>query len=376
MVRPDADRSPESVRRYRENYRSEREGVALYRALAAAEKDPKRAAIFDKLARAEERHAARWAELLRAAGEPVPEAPPSLRVRVLGTLAGTLGTQRVLPIVSTFEARDQDHYRGQPEAAGLPAEERSHGRTLRALEARGGGLEGILARERWHRRGGGGSLRAAVFGVNDGLVSNLALVMGVAGADVGPELVRLTGVAGLLAGAFSMAAGEYVSMRVQKELFEQQLALERAELESSPEEEEEELALIYQAKGIPEDEARALASRIISDPRTALDTLAREELGLDPAALGSPGGAAASSFVAFASGAVVPVLPYLVTSGAAAFGASAALSGLALFGVGAALSLFTARGPLASGLRMFAVGLLAAIVTFAVGRWLGVSAAP
>jgi VIT1/CCC1 family predicted Fe2+/Mn2+ transporter len=370
-----ATASREDLRRYRENYLSECDGAALYRGLAAAEKDAKRAALFEKLARAEERHAGRWAKLLREAGELLPEARPSLRVRALAALARALGTRRVLPIVTSLEARDQDLYVGQPEAAGLPAEERGHGRALRALESRGGGLEAVLARERWHLRGAGGSLRAAVFGVNDGLVSNLALVMGVAGADVGPELVRLTGVAGLLAGSFSMAAGEYLSMRVQRELLERQISLEREELESYPEEEQEELALIYQAKGIPEGEARALAERIIADPRAALDTLAREELGLDPSELGSPWGAAASSFLSFAIGAVVPVLPFLAFSGRTAFAASAAASGLALLGVGALLSIFTARGPLPSGLRMLGIGLVAALVTFSIGRWLGVSVA-
>ena len=154
-----------------------------------------------------------------------------------------------------------------------------------------------------------------MFGINDGLVSNFSLVMGFAGAEAKPEYMLLAGVAGLLAGSFSMAAGEYVSMRAQRELFEQQIAMEKQELEMSPKEEEEELSLIYQAKGIPEDDARMLARRIIENPKTAIDTLAREELGLDPSQLGSPWSAAASSFVAFVVGALVPVLPYLFVAG-------------------------------------------------------------
>ena len=170
-----------------------------------------------------------------------------------------------------------------------------------------------------------GSLRAAVFGINDGLVSNFSLVMGFAGAEAKPEYILLAGCAGLLAGSFSMAAGEYVSVRAQRELFEQQIAMEQQELEMSPKEEEEELSLIYQAKGIAESDARMMARRIIENPRTAIDTLAREELGLDPSQLGSPWVAAGSSFVAFILGAIVPVIPYIVTRGGTAFLASATL---------------------------------------------------
>src|SRR5262245_19704234 len=363
------------VDRYQANYMSEMDGIALYRALAAAEKDEKRAEIFKKLAHAEERHANRWAGLLRAAGMVVPDYRPSARVRMIGFLARALGTQKVLPIVTSFEANDERGYWNQPEAAGLPAEERSHARTLRAMGRTSVEQETIAGQERWHVTSRGGSLRAAVFGVNDGLVSNFSLVMGFAGADASSQYILLAGVAGLLAGAFSMAAGEYVSVRAQRELFEQQIELEKQELEMSPREEEEELSLIYQAKGIPEREASLFAQRIIQNPKTALDTLAREELGLDPSQLGSPWSAALSSFLAFVLGAVVPVVPYLLTSGKSAFAGSAFLSSIALFGVGALLSIFTAKGPLKTGLRMLAIGLGASGITFAVGWLLGVSVA-
>jgi VIT1/CCC1 family predicted Fe2+/Mn2+ transporter len=371
----DKAKSTESpAERYRANYMSEMDGIALYRALAAAETDEKRAAIFEKLAHAEERHAHRWSGLLRAAGATVPEYRPSARVRMVGFLARMLGTRKVLPFVTSFEANDERGYWNQPEAVGLPAEERAHARTLRAMDP-AQGEETIAGQEAWHLISRGGSLRAAVFGVNDGLVSNLSLVMGFAGADASSQYIILAGVAGLLAGAFSMAAGEYVSMRAQRELFEQQIALEQQELEMSPKEEEEELSLIYQAKGIPEKEAALLAQRIIQNPKMAIDTLAREELGLDPSELGSPRTAAVSSFLAFVLGAVVPVVPYLLTSGTVAFAGSALLSALALFGVGALISIFTAKGPVKSGIRMLAIGLLAATMTYAVGRLLGVSAA-
>jgi VIT1/CCC1 family predicted Fe2+/Mn2+ transporter len=363
----------EDVERYRQNYIIEKDGIALYRAMAAAEKDPKRAEIFVKLAQNEERHAQRWARLIDSAGGKVPAHRPSARVNLLGWLARRFGTKRVIPIISSLEARDEAGYREQPEAEGLPAEERAHSRTLWAMSGGGSGVEAIAGTERWHLMSSGGSLRAAVFGINDGLVSNFSLVMGFAGAEAKPEYILLAGVAGLLAGSFSMAAGEYVSVSAQRELFEQQIAMEKQELEMSPKEEEEELALIYQAKGIPDDQARSLARRIIANPKTAIDTLAREELGLDPSQLGSPWAAAGSSFLAFVIGAFVPVLPYLFSAGATAWLASALLSCLALFGVGALISIFTARGPMLSGLRMLGIGLLASAITYSVGWLLGVS---
>jgi len=368
--------TPADIARYRQNYLVEMDGIALYRAMAGAEKDEKRAAIFAKLAENEERHAQRWARLIQSGGGAVPAHRPSARVRMLGWLARRFGTRRIVPIISSLEARDEAGYMSQPEAVGLPAEERAHSRTLREMS--GGGLSGqeaIIGVERWHFTSRGGSLRAAVFGVNDGLVSNFSLVMGFAGAEAKPEYILLAGVAGLLAGSFSMAAGEYVSMSAQRELFEQQIAMEKQELEMSPKEEEEELSLIYQAKGIPEKEAAALARRIIENPKTAIDTLAREELGLDPSELGSPWRAATSSFLAFVMGAFVPVVPYLFTSGLFASVASASLSFLALFAVGALLSIFTARGPFLSGLRMLGIGLLASAITYTVGWLLGVSVA-
>jgi VIT1/CCC1 family predicted Fe2+/Mn2+ transporter len=225
-----------------------------------------------------------------------------------------------------------------------------------------------------HRITAGGSLRAAVFGVNDGLVSNLALIMGVAGGASDPGVIVLAGVAGLVAGAGSMAAGEWVSVRSQRELFERELKVERWELEEFPDDERHELELIYRAKGMDRPEAAALAERIMADPDIALDTLAREELGLNPGDLGSPWVAAISSFVAFAFGAVVPLLPFLL--GVIAGGAvvvSALLSGVALAGVGAAISVFTGRSMWRSGLRMVAIGGGAAAVTYLIGSLVGVT---
>ena len=375
MGDPHAQSSPADIARYGQNYLIEMDGIELYRALAAAEKDDKRADIFRKIVRAEERHAQRWIRLIQAAGGVLPTYRRSLRVRLLGWLARRFGTDRVVPIVSALEARDEPGYLNQSEAEGLPAEERAHSRVLREMGEGPDSKDDIVGREAWHMASRGGSLRAAVFGINDGLVSNFSLVMGFAGAEAKPEYILLAGCAGLLAGSFSMAAGEYVSVRAQRELFEQQIAMEKQELEMLPKEEEEELALIYQAKGIPEADARTMARRIVENPRTAIDTLAREELGLDPSQLGSPWVAAVSSFAAFIVGAMVPVIPYIITSGAAAFLASALFSCLALFGVGALLSIFSARGALFSGARMLGIGLFASAVTYLVGWLLGVSVA-
>jgi VIT1/CCC1 family predicted Fe2+/Mn2+ transporter len=219
-----------------------------------------------------------------------------------------------------------------------------------------------------------GTLRAAIFGVNDGLVSNAALIMGFAGADQPRTVILLAGISGLLAGAFSMGAGEYVSMRVQREVLERMLHLEAHELGSDPEGERAELAEIYERKGVPAELADALASELSKDPATALDTHAREELGIDPAeGLGSPWGAASSSFLTFSIGALVPLVPFLFLEGTSAVIASALITALALLGVGALTARLTGRPPLLSGLRMLAIGGAAAVVTYLIGLALGVS---
>jgi len=218
----------------------------------------------------------------------------------------------------------------------------------------------------------GGGLRAAVFGANDGLISNASLILGMAGATFDGDVVLLSGVAGLLAGAFSMAAGEYISVRSQREMFEYQIAAERDELAEYPAEEAAELALIYAARGLEPDEARRVAARIVANPEHALDTLAREELGLDPDALGSPWRAAGFSFAAFSAGALVPLAPFLLSSGTPALITAIGLTGVTLFAIGATISLFTGRGAFAGGLRMLAIGCAAGLATWTIGRSFGV----
>ncbi len=269
---------------------------------------------------------------------------------------------------------------GAPESPAVPAGAR---RGLGAIaprgvedmrSAHGEALAEAGQLEQWHRAGQSGTLRAVIFGVSDGLVSNTSLVMGVAGAASGdPKFVLLAGIAGLLAGSFSMAAGEYISMQSQRELFERQIHLEREELRAMPEEEEAELAAIYRAKGFTPDEAATIAHRLFRDPDAALDTLVREELGLDPGELGNPIRAAIGSLLAFAAGAVVPVIPFLFASGGPAVAVSLALSLAAMFAVGVGVSLLTGRGAIFSGVRQVLIGIAAATVTFLVGRIIGVS---
>ncbi len=367
------------------NLRLERDAILLYEALASIEKDPQRADAFHRIAANERRHAEVWAGKLRDAGVAVPAAPtrPRPRVGVIILLARLFGTKAVSDLVTALEGDEEEMYEGQdatPEIEAIAADEREHAEIWRKLKNPGYHPDRDIAeRERWHRSGRSGTLRAVIFGVSDGLVSNLALVMGVAGASgstaTAGHFILLAGIAGLLAGAFSMAAGEYISMQSQRELFERQIALERAEMEAMPEEEEAEMAALYRAKGFPTDEAKAIAQRLFEDPERALEQLIREELGLDPDELGSPFGAAFGSFVAFAVGAFVPVLPYLLGGGVGAFVGAIGLSLVALFAVGSGVSLLTGRSVLFSGARQVVIGAAAAIVTFVVGTAIGVSVA-
>ena len=399
---------PVNIAQSLENLKLEQDAIVLYDRLAAIEKDPKRAAAFRHIAGNERRHADIWATRLREQGASVPPpGKPRARVRLIILGARLFGTRAVSDLVKALEGDEEAVYDAQgdhPDLESIAADEREHAEIWRRLDGASGGNgrrgsaglasglavanghaeiareggtrpEAIARAEGWHRSARSGTLRAVIFGVSDGLVSNLSLVMGVAGASHEASFVLLAGIAGLLAGAFSMAAGEYISMQSQRELFERQISLERAELEAMPEEEQQELAGLYVAKGFPRAEAERIAARMFEDPQTALDTLVREELGLDPDELGSPWGAASGSFLAFALGAVIPVIPYLFASGTTAFAASLVLSLIALFLVGAGVSLLTGRGLVFSGLRQLAIGAAAAAVTYAVGSVIGVAVA-
>lgn len=369
---------PGSAARYRSNFQGEVDSAALYRAMAEAEADPRLSEVYRRLAAVEEAHAEFWRKQLARIGATATTRRPGWRTRSLAWLARRFGPQFVLPTLSTLERRDSGQYDEQPEAVagGLPSAERSHNRIVEAMAtAMPQGASGSgLARLEGRHRTGGNALRAAVLGANDGLVSNLSLVMGVAGAAVPGGTILLTGLAGLVAGACSMAMGEWLSVTSSRELNQQQIDVEADELTRMPEEETEEMVLIYQAKGLDETAARALADRLMANKDVALDTLVREELGIDPEALGgSAWTAAAASFGLFAAGAIFPVAPFFWLDGNAALLASLAASGVALVLIGAGTSLFTGRSVLFSSARQLAIGFAAAAVTYGIGRLVGVS---
>jgi vacuolar iron transporter family protein len=372
--------SPSSnLKRYRENLQEEVDSAAVYRAMARAEPDPHLASVYERLAEVEERHAAMWeAQIEKAGGKPPPRRP-SLRSRILMALASRFGAKVLLPTVANLEQVNRHVYDDQPETTKtMRGQERSHARLLRTIAGPGGVGGTTLARiEGRHRSLGGNTLRAAVLGANDGLVSNLSLVMGVAGAALSERAIFVTGLAGLLAGGCSMAMGEWISVQSSREAYKQQIGVEEAEIAALPDEEEEELALIYMAKGLPENEAKEVAGRVMRDEATALEAMTREELGLDPEELGgSPWRAAAASFVLFALGATVPVAPFALVHAATATWVSIGASAVALAALGAAITLFTGRSVLYTGGRQLLFGLGAAAITFAIGHAIGVSIAP
>jgi VIT1/CCC1 family predicted Fe2+/Mn2+ transporter len=358
---------------YRANLQDEIDSAALYRELSEAEENPELGRVYARLAEVEKEHAAFWEEKLREAGQEVPPRRVALEgARHAGSaFRPTTGGPHHKLHGAGRQPRLRWSRRDQRHAAALP---RALARLLRTIAGpASGGLEGgaVARLEGTHRATSGNALRAAVLGANDGLLSNFSLVMGVAGAALSSQSILITGLAGLLAGAGSMAMGEWISVQSSRELYERQISIEAEELKTIPDEEEEELALIYIAKGVPEEQARRMASRILSDERTALDTLAHEELGIDPEELGgSAWTAALTSFVLFAIGAIVPVVPFGFLSGMTAVALSVALSTLALFGIGALITLMTGRSVLFSGMRQV-VGLAAAALTYGVGLVIG-----
>lgn len=371
--------STADIRRFLANFRNEIDGAALYRAMAETERKAELAELYRRLAQVEAAHADFWRRRLEALGARVPAPRPGWRTRLLIWAARRFGAQTVLPLVADDEMRNRTIYDGQGETGPtqMPAEERSHARLLSLLAARSpsawnGALYARL--EGRHGAGSANTLRAVVLGANDGLVSTFCLLMGVAGVSAPPSTLMLTALAGSLAGACSMAMGEWVSVQSARELQERQIAAEAEELSQSPAEEQEELALIYQAKGFTAEEGREIAGRVIRDRNGALDTLVREELGLNPEDLGgSAWGAALSSFLVFLLGAAVPALPMFFVDGDRIVPASLLASACGLFLLGAAISVFTGRHALWSGLRQMSIGLAAAGLTFGIGRLFGVA---
>lgn len=339
----------------KKNWFEEKQSAWLYRIMARWEKAPRKRELFMKLADAAEGQAAFWESKMAAQKIEIPPFTPTGRARLVGRLVRLLGPRAMRTVLAAMKVRGLSVYRGNaaPFMHRMPK-----------------GVEDVGDR---HKGLAGGNLRAAVFGLNDGLVSNTGLILGVAGAGGEIKYILTSGIAGLLAGALSMAAGEYISVRSQRELHEIQIDLERAELMVYPEQEAEELALIYEARGMDLDEARRVTREMMQDPENALDLLAREELGLNPDDLGSAWGAALFSFFSFTAGAVIPLAPFaLGLERTTAIQYTGALAAVSLFLVGATLSLFTGRSALYGGLRMLVIGGGTGLITFAIGRFLGV----
>src|SRR5258708_29177029 len=327
------------------SWQEEKSSAHLYRVGAEQEAGTAREGLFLELAREAEKQAEIWERKIREASGAVPQRfNPDLRTRIVAALVKKMGRRPLGSVLAAMKVRGMSLYAGADPRHYVP--------------------DSTAGMERRHRGlASGGNLRAAVFGVNDGLISNASLIFGVAGATADSRMILLSGIAGLLAGAFSMAAGEYVSVRSQREMYEYQIGLERAELAEYPEEEAEELALIYAARGMSVGDAHDLAQRTIANPQVALDVLTREEIGLNPPELGSPWGAAMSSFFSFAVGALVPLAPFLFARGDGALIAAVAMTAAALFGVGSMISLFTGRSAFRDGLLMLVIGGGAGVVT-------------
>ena len=361
-------------KRYLKHLGAEIEAASMYSILAEYDSNKVRADIFKELAQSEVKHAKHWAELLGLDTSNLTLKKYTPKLIYIRLVCKISGPDKILPWLAKIEAEEIGAYTNDPQGQDLIPEEKRHARVLSEISSGKSHYDIKLPDQNKFSNSGG--LRAAVLGVNDGLVSNFSLVMGFAGGTAAtgtPEYIIMAGLAGLIAGAFSMAAGEYVSMKSQRDVYEYQISSEREELEMWPEEEEEELILIYRAKGLPENEARQVAANIIKKPEVALDTMVREELGLDPSALGSPFSAALSSFIAFSMGAVVPLIPLFFSLGTKSIIQSALVSAFALIIVGGFLSIASGKNFISGSLRMLAAGSLAASVTYGVGYSLGIT---
>jgi len=358
------------------NIQTEVDTGFLYKILAENEKDPNVARVFTEMSEIEHSHALAFLKKNNLDISHLP--PPSGRAKVLRFIGKVFGYDYILGVLlDTEKSISFSIVKVKRKSNAVPSlSDTSHVTILKNILNNHQDISGSnLARfEKRHRSVGGNALRAAVLGGNDGLVSNFSLVMGIAGATSGQSEVLLTGLAGLMAGALSMALGEWISVKSSQELYENQMQLEMEELETNPEGEEKELALIYISKGIPEPQARSMANAIISDKDRAHEMLIQEELGINAEDLqGSAMEAAITSFILFAIGAVIPVIPFFFLSGINAVLLSAGLSALGLFLIGSAITLFTGKSIWFSGFRQVFFGLAAAAITYGIGTIIGVS---
>jgi VIT1/CCC1 family predicted Fe2+/Mn2+ transporter len=352
------------------NWRDERDSAALYGALASIERNPRLVRVFSKLADSEREHSAYWESRLREQGYTVPGFRPSVRTRLLIQLARRFGVALVVPGIASRELADHDRYSTQEDArtAGLTEGERGHAAVMRRVAAYGDAIDELDAMASAGGADVGNKLRAAVLGANDGLSSNFSLLMGVAGGGVPTSTIILTGIAGMVAGACSMALGEWLSVTNAREMVASQV--DKGQALRAETWKREQLALIYEAGGLSEDDAQRAAERVIARDPDALRALSGEERAI--AAMGPAGNnplsAASYSFALFAAGACIPLLPFLIATRTSAIIASAAVSVLALFAIGMLTSFFNRRSPLFSGLRQVGIGTAAAAVTYAIGR--------
>jgi predicted membrane protein (TIGR00267 family) len=363
------------VHAFEHHWQDEADAAYLYRLLAAAEPDPKKKDIYSRLADVEDRHVIVWADLLTQHGHPPRKFRPSGRARLLAVLGRWFGPSFLLPMLLEEEGREVKAYldmhratpRGAPggsEALTLARESAEHATTLGEIAGKGG--------EPWHKTKSGGFLRNVVYGFNDGLTANFGLVAGVIGAGIANqhETVVVAGVAGLIADALSMGASGYLASKSEREVYEYEIAMERTEVELMPEIERDELAVIYEAKGMDRNSAHTLATQIMADPQQMLKEQVQEELKIGEFAM-SPLREGWVTGLATAFGAAIPVFPFLIWQGTTAIVVSFAVAMLSHFLVGAARSVFTGRGVFRSGLDMFVVGVGVAVVGYFVGGWVG-----
>jgi VIT1/CCC1 family predicted Fe2+/Mn2+ transporter/rubrerythrin len=366
---PSAHSQPQPDLHWDEHYQDERDAAFMYRALASIESNGERRQLFERLARVEDRHVARWEQLFRDNGRPLPSYKTALRTRALAWAARRFGTSLVLPLMLAEEGREVQSYLGlarqstdrQTHAAAvdIAADSAMHAQELSAVMGREG--------EPWHVGGSGGYLRSVVYGFNDGLTANFGLVAGVIGANVAPHIVIITGIAGAFADALSMGSSGYLAAKSEAEVQAHQIEMERHEMRLMPDLEEDELAVIYEAKGLSPDRARETARAMMKDPSQALDAMVREELNIHPAEL-APLKDGVVTGISTAVGALIPILPFLTMDFRAALWVSLAVSMLAHFAIGAARSLFTGRNLWVSGRDMFLVGFGVAAIGYVIGE--------
>jgi VIT1/CCC1 family predicted Fe2+/Mn2+ transporter/rubrerythrin len=383
MAQPPKNEAAEVVR---QNWRAEVETAQVYRDLAEREKDEKRKGILTRMAEAEERHAARWEQKLQDMGEPVPHLADNPWTRFKRRFTRELGTDIAIRRMEAAEEKHEREFSAQREQAlanehdvqeflrTSALEEKAHARALNVMTTPANPqnvLDTILKRERWHGRGGSW-VADAIYGVNDGLGAVFGIVSGVAGATNNAQhVVLISGLAGMLASSLSMGAGAYLAVKSEREVYEAEIAREKAEVEENPEEEIEEMSLFYQLQGFAPEESQKMAERLAQDPEQMVHAMAQSELGLSAQHFGSPWTSSFSAALSTAIGAFIPIIPFFFMTGLAAVIAAFAISIVAHFLVGAVKSIITIRSWWASGLEMTVVGVIEAAVTYSLGLAFG-----